>query len=444
MKRKSIMLEFPVVLLLGYSSVTLAGNNLYPIEQLGKAIFNDTNLSINRNQSCASCHDMIWGGTNPDSATNAAGAVHEGSFTDRFGSRKPPSAAYATLSPLFHRSKSNSGNYVGGNFWDGRATGEKLGNPAADQAQGPFLNPVEHGLPDSACVVYRASVSSYAHLYNRVWDDNISTITFPADIDSLCELEGVTISLSSEDRAKVETEFNNIALSIAAYENSPEVNSFSSKFDLGSCGLSNLSREERRGLELFEGKGQCANCHTSMGRNATFTDYTYDNLGVPQNPENPALIADPTYVDLGLGGYLKNQGEPATVYESEMGKMKVPTLRNVDKRPSPDSVKAYTHNGYFKTLKGLVHFYNTRDVKSRCPGPYTEIEALGADCWPAPEVADNVNTNELGNLGLTDEEEDAIVSFLKALTDRDEADRRTQTIMYDDHCNSARRDDTDR
>ena len=82
------------------------------------------------------------------------GAVYEGSIAGRFGNRKPPSAAYATQSPILNVDRHSL--WTGGNFWDGRATGEKLGNPAADQAQGPFLNPAEQALPDSACVVYRA------------------------------------------------------------------------------------------------------------------------------------------------------------------------------------------------------------------------------------------------------------------------------------------------
>ena len=101
-----------------------------------------------------------------------------------------------------------------------------------------------------------------------------------------------------------------------------------------------------------------------------------------------------------------------------MGKHKVPTLRNVGKRFGKDFPKAYTHNGYFKSLKSIVHFYNTRDVKPLCPDPFTtEKDALEMDCWPAPEVAVNVNTDELGDLGLTDEEEDAIVAFMNTLSD---------------------------
>jgi cytochrome c peroxidase len=147
-----------------------------------------------------------------------------------------------------------------------------------------------------------------------------------------------------------------------------------------------------------------------------FTDFTFDNLGVPQNPENPAGVA-PAFVDPGLGGFLMNNGYPEYVYEDELGKVKVPTLRNVDLRPYAGFVKAFGHNGYFKSLEGIVHFYNTRDVLEECPGPFTEAQALAADCWPAPEVADNVNTDELGDLGLTAEEEAAIVAFLKTLSD---------------------------
>jgi cytochrome c peroxidase len=96
---------------------------------------------------------------------------------------------------------------------------------------------------------------------------------------------------------------------------------------------------------------------------------------------------------------------------------KVPTLRDARLRPSPDVVKAYGHNGYFKSLAGIVHFYNTRDIKPVCPGDYTEAQAWAGNCWPAPEVSQNMNTAELGNLGLTPSEEAAIVAFLETLSD---------------------------
>lgn len=426
MKRKILLVAYQALILLGVSQASEARHFLYKGEKLGAHIYNDINLSINRNQSCASCHNLEWGGTSPDSKNNSGGAVHEGSFVDRFGNRKPPSSTYATLSPIFHLSTRPSMGYFGGTFWDGRATGEKLGNAAADQAQGPFLNPVEQALPDVACVVYRVSTSVYAPLYREVWGDSISSIDFPDDTDRQCEQEGITINLSSEDRDKVEAEFDNIALSIAAFEDSPIVNRFNSKFDYRKCDTSSLSNMESWGLELFRGKAKCDNCHTSRGRKAVFTDFSYDNLGVPINPENPAFVKDANYVDSGLGGFLKSNGVPASVYEEEIGKMKVPSLRNVDKRPSSNSVKAYMHNGYFKTLKGIVHFYNTRDIKPACPDNYTEAEALSANCWPEPEVAQNMNQTELGDLGLTENEEDAIVAFLKALSDDGPQDYRRQ------------------
>jgi cytochrome c peroxidase len=388
--------------------------DLMPIEELGRAIFFDQTLSINGNQSCASCHDPDWGWVGPDSVINAAGSVYEGSIPGRFGDRKPPSAAYATQSPVFYLDK--SGLFVGGNFWDGRATGWKLGNPAADQAQGPFLNPVEQALPDSACVVYRVCEADYDVAMSDVWGPGACDITWPADIDATCATEDGIVALSDDDRAKSHQAYDQIALSIAAYEASPEVNAFSSKHDLTFTGKVKLTKEEQRGFALFRGKALCSRCHIANGQYALFTDYTFDNLGIPQNPENPAGVA-PGFVDPGLGGFLKSSGYDEAVYMAEWGKHKVPTLRNVDLRPSADDVKAYGHNGYFKSLEGIVHFYNTRDVKPVCPGAYTESQALAANCWPVPEVPETVNRDELGNLGLSAEEEAAIVAFLRALSD---------------------------
>lgn len=404
-----------VILIFVFFSSYVFAQGLGFVEELGKSIFFDEDLSINGNQSCAACHGPEVGWTGPDASINSGGAVYEGSIPGRFGDRKPPSSAYATLSPIFHLDK--KGLFIGGNFWDGRATGEKLGNPAADQAQGPFLNPAEQALPDSACVVYKVCEAAYTpYSFEDVWGVGGCDITWPSDVDTVCATEGTTVSLSDADRAKSNMAYDNIALSIAAYEDSSEVNAFTSKYDLSFKGMTKLTKEEQRGFALFQGKGQCKRCHVSSGKEPLFTDFTFDNLGIPQNPENPAGIA-PDFVDPGLGGFLKNAGYSEDVYNAEWGKHKVPTLRNVDLRPDEQFVKAFGHNGYFKTLEGIVHFYNTRDVKSTCPGPYSEAEALAAGCWPAPEVPMNVNSDELGNLGLTPEEESDIVSFLKALSD---------------------------
>lgn len=398
-----------------YSEPATKGSGLPFTEEmaeLGDRIFDDENLSINRNQACNACHEAEWGFTGPDSAINEGGAVYEGSIPSRFGDRKPPSSAYSTLPPVFHLSR--QGLFVGGNFWDGRATGEKLGNPAADQAQGPFLNPVEQGLRDSACVVYRVSVADYAEDYIKLWGGNIATIDFPSDIDELCEQEGPPLDINAENREKIEVEFNNIAIAIAVYEESH--NLFSSKFDAMRKGLYKFTKEEQRGFALFQGKGKCARCHTSSGQAPAFTDHTYDNLGVPANPDNPIYNENPDFVDTGLGGFIATRPEWAALAPNEKGKFRVPTLRNVDLRPSPEDVKAYMHNGVFKSIEEVVRFYNTRDVLPTCGDENTRAD-WGVSCWPVPEVAENMNTSELGNLGLSHEEEAAIVSFLKTLSD---------------------------
>ena len=396
-------------------SGALVAQGLSPLENLGKTIFFDTNLSINGNQSCASCHGPGVGWTGPIALINLGGAVYEGSIPGQFGDRKPPSAAYATASPIFFEDK--SGLFVGGNFWDGRATGDKLGNPAADQAQGPFLNPAEQALPDSACVVYKVC-TSYGAAFEDEWGDTACDISWPADTSTVCATEGTTVVLSEEDRRRSDADYDAIALTIAAYEASPEVNAFSSKFDLSKGGGAQLTKQEKKGRSLFKGRGKCSKCHPVNGQKPLMTDFTYDNLGVPQNPLNPAgTVVTTGFVDRGLGLFLENSGYPEEVYLLEDGKQKVPTLRNVDLRPGTGFVKAFGHNGYFKSLEGIVHFYNTRDVKPTCPGPYTEAQALAAGCWPAPEVMANVNSAELGDLGLTPDEEAAIVAFLRTLSD---------------------------
>ncbi|HUT83016.1 MAG TPA: cytochrome C, partial [Thermodesulfobacteriota bacterium] len=235
------------------------------------------------------------------------------------------------------------------------------------------------------------------------------------DINTVCATEGATVALSQAERAKSDMAYDNIALSIAAYEASPEVNGFTSKYDYSLKDMAKLTKEERKGFALFQGKGKCKLCHISSGKQPLFTDFTYDNLGIPRNPENPVYNYNPTFIDEGLGGFLKSAGYSPEIYELEQGKVKVPTLRNVDMRPDEGFVKAYGHNGYFKSLKEIVHFYNTRDVLPSCEDISSPVP--GENCWPAPEVSMNVNTSELGDLGLTPEEEAAIVAFLKALSD---------------------------
>lgn len=375
------------LLVLSMGALAVA-QQLSPVEQLGKALFFDPNLSTPPGQSCAACHAPETGFTGPTSDVNAHGAVYQGAVRNRFGARKPATAAYAGASPvLYFDTEENV--WIGGMFWDGRATGWMLSDPLAEQAMGPFLNPLEQNNPTAKLVCEKVAKSSYAALFRQVWGPN-----------------------SLDPKKDVAGTYERIARSIAAYERSAEVNPFTSKYDYWLRGMVALTPQEELGRRLFEGKAMCAACHISepgpSGEPPLFTDFTYDNLGIPRNPENPFYSVSPewnpdgtNFVDYGLGGFLKAAGFPPEVYMPELGKHKVPTLRNVDKRPHPGFVKAYGHNGYFKSLEEIVHFYNTRDVAP----------------WPPPEVPMNVNTDELGNLGLTSEEEAAIVAFMKTLTD---------------------------
>ena len=398
-------------------AATAATTKLSQKESLGKKIYEDKNLSYNSNQACSSCHTNSVGWTGPDALINTHGSVYEGSMPGRFGDRKPPSAAYATQSPLFSmQMQAGAPLFVGGNFWDGRATGWRLGNPSAEQALGPFLNPKEQALPDAAAVVSRVCSSAYSDLFKTVWGNTVC------------------------DAANIDKAYDLIGLSVAAYEASQEVNRFSSKFDAHIKGRGQMTHQERMGKDLFMGKGKCNLCHVASGRIPLFTDYTFDNLGIPKNPENPATIAYPTFVDPGLGGFLRNLANSSdwrnlpyvtninTLSDVELntyatandGKHKVPTLRNVDMRPYDCFVKAYGHNGYFKSLERIVHFYNTRDVLPTCKSNIkhlTDEYAEAHNCWPASENPNNVNHQELGDLKLTDSEEAAIVAFMKTLTD---------------------------
>jgi cytochrome c peroxidase len=374
---------------------TAQAADLTPIEELGKALFFDATLSTPPGQSCAACHAPEVGFVGPDSAINAAGAVYPGAVHTRFGNRKPPTAAYGGESPVLYWDEDEA-VWIGGMFWDGRATGWMLGDPLAEQAQGPFLNPLEQNMPAPKQVCMRVRKSGYAGLFEEVWG--------PGSLDCVKDVTGA---------------YERIARAISAYEQSSEVNPFSSKYDAFLAGTVTLTVQEAEGLELFEGKGMCSACHPSEpgpdGAPPLFTDFTYDNLGVPKNPLNPFYTMSPEWnpdgadwVDTGLGGFLEGAGYGEDVYAAEWGKVKVPTLRNVDLRPYPEFVKAYGHNGYFKSLEEIVHFYNTRDVAG--------AGWMGMP-WPAPEVAENVNTDELGDLGLTLEEEAAVVAFLRTLND---------------------------
>ena len=422
---------------------------------LGKVLFFDKNLSVNRNTACGFCHIPETGFQGGIELINRTIVNQPGSVRTRFSLRKPPSAAYAAFSPPVHYpTKSGEAKcsdcLVGGNFWDLRATGLRLQNSSASQAQGSPINPTEMANREPACVVRRISQRPYRTLFEKVFGPRAFDIHWPANVDALCslpndnpltrigsEVPGPTdtpwiVPLATADRVRAQYTFDLMAHAIAAFEVSPEVSPFSSKFDAFLAGTAKLSPEEMRGYALFNGQARCYRCHVDPkgDPHPLFTDNTTSNLGIPKNralayytqtkPDHYGYIGDPegqAFVDLGVGGFLRspeNGNDAWRALASKFdGRFRTVTVSNVDQRPYPGFVKAYMENGYFKSLKEVVHFYNTRDTLPHCtagsPGE-------GITCWPVPEVPRNLNTT-CCDLGLTDRQEDDLVAFLRTLTD---------------------------
>lgn len=407
---------------------------------LGKLIFYDQKLAVNRNESCAFCHMPETGFTGPVSALNETTAAYPGSVRTRFGKRTPQSHTYASFAPVLHYNQ-EQGDFVGGQFWDMRATGLRLDSALSEQAQDPPLDPVEIGLIEPACMVYRMSERPYRAMAERLWGAQAFAIHWPKNTREICdrpgpapEVDPLPVHLGAVDRGIAQTTFDRIGEAIAAFETSPEVNPFSSKYDFVMAGKAEFTPEEKMGYELFRSQvTHCNECHRDggPGEEPLFTDFTASNLGVPRNaglpfysenaPDEFGYTANPEgrkYRDPGVGGFLGGKQNPnrewAAMAGSFLGKYKTPTLRNVDKRPRPDFVKAYMHNGYLKSLKEVVHFYNTRDALPRCK---PEDRGEKVTCWPAPENPETMNRKQLGDLKLSDRQEDFLVAFLKTLTD---------------------------
>jgi cytochrome c peroxidase len=433
----------------------------HKITLLGKTEIYDTNLSPLKNIACATCHVPYTGFRGQSSFFNATTASQPGGtpITNatppepnyRFSARNPQSYAYAPFSPILHYNATQN-SFYGGNFWDMRATGVTLDNPAAEQAEGPPVNPVEMGNPDTACVVWKASQSEYAPLITNIWGAQSFAITWPSNVATVCAHPGPALAtdpypvhLSAVDRGTSNSTFQHMTLSMASYEASSDVSAFSSKFDAYLAGNATLSAEEMAGYQLFNGKAMCNQCHLSgtavntLNTQAAadvaplFTDFTANNIGLPKNlalpyycenkPDQYGYTANPmglNFVDYGLGGVLSSLTENPNLLQWKQlapefnGMFQTATLRNVDKRPYPDFIKEYMHNGYLKSLKEVVHFYNTSQALPRCAqgSPGEKVT-----CWPEPEYPATLNTTQLGNLGLTSDEEDEIVAFLQTLTD---------------------------
>jgi cytochrome c peroxidase len=377
-----LLLLSPILFLfsLGMSTPALsADNNPFPTrEKLGEALFHDKNLSRNRSQACATCH-MPEIGFADRHDTHKGNAVSLGDDGRSFGDRNAPSAAYAAFSPPFH--KDAEGVYVGGQFWDGRAKGLE------EQAGGPPLNPIEMGMPDEKAVAARiAERPDYVKAFNTLFGPDM--LKDP------------------------KTAFRATTEAIAAFERTPELAPFDSKYDRYLRGEVKLTDQEELGRTLFFSTqfANCSLCHDVKGADgrletATFSSHKYFNIGVPVNGEARKLNGvKPDFVDVGLAANPEVNGDP-----KEKGKFKVPNLRNVA------VTGPYMHNGVFNDLRTVILFYNKYNSKkkSRQINPETGLR------WADPEVADNLARKELETgPGLDDKRVDALVAFLKTLTDK--------------------------
>jgi cytochrome c peroxidase len=430
---------------------------LEPIEKLGKFMLYDTTMSDPVGYACAQCHAPTTGlSTGLESIVNLRGGPQPGVVPGRFGPRKPMSYGYAAFSPEGPYFDTQNAVYIGGNFWDGRAFDTSV------QAQGPPINPDEmNNTPVGTApnqypplLVQKLMNRPYTPLIKKIYGKDVFTKYTPRQI------------------------FEIWGEAIAAFEASGEVCQFSSKYDASQFGvpaqnLYTLSASEERGRQLYFGQAQCFACHSSLGLPGvqietegkdTFTMYCFANIGIPKNPGNPFYeetdpVSNPTgfnplgrnFVDFGLGGNAVGSLDGTKFFNNTPGDIlefrglfQTPTTRNVDVRPNPTFVKAYMHNGVLKSLKQVVHFYNTRniavnangqqvafDLRNGPPSGYTAI-------WPPPEVLDNVQNvigftpaqaaaagttgvtaenGQVGNLGLTPSQEADLVNFLKILSD---------------------------
>lgn len=361
------------VLLLGMTSKLAADDvsSFPPPAKLGQMLFFDTNLSKDRSQSCATCHDPDLGFSDQRNAA-PGNAVSLGGDGQSFGQRNAPTATYATAVPPF--GKTSDGQYIGGLFVDGRAH-----NGLADQAGGPPLNPVEMGMPDKAAIVARLRE-------NPVY------------------VEGFEASYGKGIFDDMDKAYAAMTQAIAAYERTDVFSTYDSRYDRYLRGEEKFTDQEELGRVLFFSAQftNCRTCHSVDGtdgyEHATFSNNRFFNIGVPANPALKLKAPDE-----GLGGVLS--GDDA---KAEKGKFRVPTLRNVA------VTGPYMHNGVFKDLRTVVLFYNKYNSfkASRQINPET-----GAP-WGPPENADTIALPELKRApALDDRRIDALVAFLKTLTD---------------------------
>jgi len=356
---------------LAFSSISLSASDALTKEALGEILFFDKNLSKDKTQSCSTCHNPNSGFVdNRDNGVNKMASL--GDDNKSIGDRQAPSASYAKFSPNFHFDEKKQ-KFVGGQFWDGRAS------TLEDQAGGPPLNPAEMGMVNKKEVINRIKE-------NELYVSSFKTL-FGNDI------------LEDDEKA-----YSALTQVIASFERTDSFSPFDSKYDRYLKGEYDLTPLEDLGKSLFfsNNNNSCASCHVLKGEDKageTFTNYEFHNIGTPANE---ALRAKNGVKELDKG-LLNN---PSVKNENERGKYKVPSLRNV-------AVTApYMHNGVFSDLETVVKFYDKYNNKENTINPETN------KLWDAPEVKETISLKELKAKELNERKVEALVAFMKLLTDK--------------------------
>jgi len=395
----------------------------------------DKTISPFNNVACASCHMPYAGYSGPIPSVNLTMIAYPGSVHFRAGKRTAQRYTYSSYFPPLQFNDQEQA-FFGGNFWDSRATGYLLRSTDAEQAQFPPVDPAEMGNPDTACVTYKLSLAPYRPLFELVWGAGSFDITWPANIAQICATpngaaslggSATPVQLSPADRTRSNSDYDHWAQSLSAFEKSLAVSPFTSKFDAYLAGNYTLTADEQAGYDLFRGRGNCNSCHLDGRSTAPAPSKKHGGTPGMTGGKDTGVAADTTPVFTCFGSAPNPNSSWKQFASVSDGKMQTSTARDValtppqcptTEAPGPYFQKEFFHNGYIKSLKQLVHFYNTRDVykqsveSGNCPAGTVEK----VTCWPSPEVPANMDMT-VGHLGLTDQEENQIVTFLQTLND---------------------------
>src|SRR5438874_4688593 len=461
---------------------TLQGSGVQMVQTLGKLMNYDMNMSPFKNVACASCHMPYAGFSGPIPSVNLTMIAYPGSFRFRANKRTAQRYTYSPWYPVFQFNATQQlffgGNFWDSRatgYLLQNPDAEQAQHPPVDTGEMglPDTACIAFRLSPAVYRPLFEQVWGMGSLDIKFPPDTEKICATPGGA-AVFGTDTTRVKLTPVDRTQANRVLDNWGQSLDAFEKSREVSPFTSKFDAFLAGHATLTPEEMAGYALFRGQAGCNTCYvdgrggiqtagtgfdgvpgTTTGTdtshaatvNPLFTCFGSANEGLPLNPRNAfyyqttpdffGFTPNPfgfAYRDLGMGTFLRSGFGSAPNPNSEWipfaptsdGQFQVSTARNVPmtplgcttEAPGPLFQKQFLHTGYIKSLKQLVHFYNTRDVyafpvtSGHCPPGTTEK----VNCWPMPEVKNNLDMTT-GNLALTDLEENQVVAFLQTLTD---------------------------